>query len=174
MIMYLDAQKPSENWKQFLTSTNEIKWDLISLAGHSQGSGHTFYISKQVNLLRAGLFSGPNGFSLANGSYPSWVSAAGATPNSKIYGFTNKNDNLSQWTFVSNVWNAIGLTGTQINVDSQTDFGNTHQLFTEVIPPPTTGSASPTHGSTSVDIVTPLNSNGRPKFENVWKYVCFP
>jgi hypothetical protein len=174
MILYLDAQNPNENWKQFLTSKNEINWELISLAGHSQGSGHTFYISKQVNLLRASLFSGPNGFSLANGSYPSWVSKAGATPNSKVYGFSNKNDNLSRWTFVSNVWDAIGLLGTQINVDIQTDFGGSHQLFTEVVPPMTQGSASPTHGSTSVDIVTPLNPNGRPKFENVWKYMCFP
>jgi hypothetical protein len=174
MILYLDAQKPNENWKQFLNANNEIKWELISLAGHSQGSGHTFYISKQVNLLRASLFSGPNGFTLANGSYPSWVSNTGATPNSKVYGFSNKNDNLSQWMFVSNVWNEIGLSGTIINVDTQTDFGASHQLFTEVVPPPTQGSASPTHGSTTVDIVTPLNANGRPKFENVWKYMCFP
>jgi hypothetical protein len=174
MILYLDAQKPNENWKQFLSGGNGVKWELISLAGHSQGSGHTFYISKQVNLLRASLFSGPNGFTLANGSYPSWVSNTGATPNSKVFGFSNKNDNLSQWNFVSNVWNTIGLAGKQINVDTQTDFGGSHQLFTEVVPPPTQGSASPTHGSTAVDIVTPLNPNGRPKFENVWKYMCFP
>jgi hypothetical protein len=174
MILYFDAQKPNENWKQFLNSNNEIRWELISLAGHSQGSGHTFYISKQVNLLRASLFSGPNGFTLANGSYPSWVSNAGATANSKVFGFSNKNDNLSQWIFVSNVWNTIGLAGAQINVDTQTNFGGSHQLFTEIVPPPTQGSASPTHGSTTVDIVTPLNTNGRPKFENVWKYMCFP
>jgi hypothetical protein len=174
MLLHLDNQKPNENWKQFLSSSNEIRWELVSLAGHSQGSGHTFYISKQVNLLRASLFSGPNGFTLANGTYPSWVSTTGATPNNKVYGFSNKMDNLSQWTFVSKVWNTIGLTGTQINVDTQTDFGGSHQLFTEVVPPSTPGSASPTHGSTSVDIVTPVNQNGRPKFENVWKYMCFP
>ncbi|GAB4397594.1 MAG: hypothetical protein OHK0053_14400 [Microscillaceae bacterium] len=174
MLLYLDAQNPGENWQQFLDANQQIRWNLVSLAGHSQGSGHTLFISKKVRLLRAGLFSGPNGFLLSNGQYPSWVIDAGATPEAQVYGFSNQEDDLSQWVFVSNVWQQIGLEGPEVNVDISTDFGNSHQLTTEVIPPPTPGSASPTHGSTTVDIVIPLAANGRPRFEPVWRYMCFP
>jgi hypothetical protein len=174
MIQYLQNQNPDENWGQFLTSNGQIRWEMISLAGHSQGSGHAFYISTRVNLLRASFFSGPNGFILANGQYPTWIKSNNGTPLDKMYAFTNTNDNLSKYNLIANTWQNIGLQGTEINVDKSSDFNNSHRLITEIIPDQVTGSASPTHGSTTVDVVTPLDVNNKPVFGKVWKYMCFP
>jgi hypothetical protein len=174
MILFLDSQNPTQNWKQFLTTNNEIKWEMISLAGHSQGSGHTLYISKRENLFRASFFSGPNGFKLSTGIVPTWVTAQGATPVSKLFAFTNVNDDLATYNLVRETWQTLGLTNPITNIDNETNYSNKHLFTTAVIPPPTAGSASPTHGSTTVDIVTPLNTNGRPKFENIWRYMAFP
>lgn len=174
MIQYLDAQNSDQNWGQFLDSTNGINWNMISVAGHSQGSGHTLFISKQVELFRAGLFSGPNGLELDNGALPDWVSTPGETLNINIYGFSNTNDGLAPFNSVSNTWQQIGLSGTAINVDQTSDFNNSNRLITSVEPDPILGSASPTHGSTAVDLATPLDAEGRPVFENVWRYMCFP
>lgn len=47
MILYLDSLTPSENWHRFLTSDNKIIWRKLSVAGQSQGSDHTMYMSKK-------------------------------------------------------------------------------------------------------------------------------
>lgn len=173
MILYLDSQNPSENWSQFLTNNNQINWSLISLAGHSMGSRHAFFISKQVSLYKVGLFSGPNGFVLANGNFPSWISTDGETAISDITGFSNVNDNVAEWNYVQNIWEISGIQGTALNIDNNNAI-NSHQLFTEFIATNNGGSIIPAHNSTCVDIDTPIDTNGRPKFESVWKYMCFP
>jgi hypothetical protein len=173
MLNYLNSKYPSDNWKQFLSGTNDLNWSMVSVAGHSQGSAHTLYISKQKNILRAGMFSGPNATTLSNGTAANWFIAAGQTPTDKIYAFSNVNDNLAVYAALTFNWTTLGLLGTPTSVDNATTF-TSHQLTTAVIPPPTSGSASPTHGSTTVDIVTPLDANGNPVFEKVWIYMCLP
>ncbi|WP_206285925.1 BPSS1187 family protein, partial [Yeosuana marina] len=157
MILYLNSQNPSEEWNQFLTSNNEINWNLISLAGHSMGSRHAFFISKQVSLYKVGLFSGPNGFVLDNGNFPSWISNVGATANSDITGFSNQNDNVAQWNYVQNIWQIAGIQGTPINIDNNNEI-NSHQLFTEYVSQNNSGSLIPAHNSTCADIDTPIES----------------
>lgn len=174
MIVYLDALNPSENWGQFLNADDAIKWELISLAGYSQGATHTLYISKRMPLLRASFLSGPNGFIFENGSFPGWISNEGATPNSALYGFSNSGDDLYTWELAKAVWEAIGIPGTEANVDGNSDFGGSHRLFTEVVPLDTQGWVSTTHSSTAVDIVNPVKEHGRPFFENIWRFTAFP
>jgi hypothetical protein len=173
-ILFLKNNNPNENWGQFLDSNNKIKWEMVSLAGHSQGSGHTTYISKVRNLFRASLFSGPNGFQLSNGRFPTWFTANGLTSNDKIFAFTNRFDGLAPYTSVSVAWNALGLLGNFTTVDNTTSYNNAHRLFTEVRIPPAAGSANPEHGSTVADAVTPLDNAGNPTFEPIWRYMCFP
>jgi hypothetical protein len=173
MLKYLDAKYPSDNWKQFIYGTSDLNWSMVSVAGHSQGSAHTLYISKQKNLLRTSMFSGPNATTLDNGTAANWFISTGQTAKDKIYAFTNINDNLAIYAAISANWATLGLLGTPTTVDNATTF-TSHQLTTAVIPPATQGSASPTHGSTTVDIVTPLDKDGNPVFEKVWIYMCFP
>ena len=175
MLSRLIAINPGGKWNQFLNSSSEILWNKISVAGHSQGSYHALFISKEVSLHRACLLSGPGSLRMPNLSFPSWVVAAGATASIKLYGFTNKNDGISSFSSINDGWDNIVVPGTEINIDTHSDYSSSNQFFTEIIPPDTAGSANPAHGSTAVDIVTPIDSqSGRPKFEKLWQYMCFP
>ena len=145
------------------------------MGGHSQGSYHALHIAKSQSVHSACLLSGPGGLRMQNLSYPSWVSASGLTSLTKIFAFSNKNDGLSSYTNVQNGWDEIGVTGAGMNVDPNTKFTGSNQFFTKIIPPDTAGSADPAHGSTAVDIVTPVDSGtNRPKFEKLWQHMCFP
>jgi hypothetical protein len=173
-ILFLKNNNPNENWGQFLDNNNKIKWEMVSLAGHSQGSGHTTYISKVRSLFRAGIFSGPNGFQLSNGRFPTWFISNGLTSNDKVFAFTNRFDGLTPYTSVSAAWNGLNLIGSPLSIDGVSSFGNAHRLITDVRIQATAGSANPEHGSTVADAVTPVDNRGNPTFEVVWKYMCFP
>ncbi|HAA21127.1 MAG TPA: hypothetical protein DCP28_21075 [Cytophagales bacterium] len=111
---------------------------------------------------------------LADASYPNWVTEPGATPTDRVFGFTNLLDNLSEWADVEAVWEAAGFAGEAVNVDETSDYQNSRRLVTTVEPPSRLGSASETHGSPAVDLVTPLDEDGLPIFLPVWRYMLFP
>jgi hypothetical protein len=171
-ILYLKTTYPTESWERFLNADNSINWEKVSLAGHSQGSGHTLYISKVRRLARASFFSGPNGFKLANGQFPSWIAEPGQTVNARVFAFSNTLDAIANWTELQSVYTQIGLIGTIQSVDNVTDFKGSHKLYTELDLPPAL--INPEHGSTVANENTPIDGNGKAKFENVWRYVCFP
>jgi hypothetical protein len=171
-ILYLKNNYPDENWGRFLNTDHSIKWEKISLAGHSQGSGHVLYISKTRNLLRASLFSGPNGFKLANGQFPNWLSSNGLTTNAKVFCFSNSLDAIADWAEIQVIWNNIGISGSFQNVDNAGSFNGAQKLYTNIDLPPAI--INPEHGSTVANDNTPLDNNGRAVFERVWKYMCFP
>jgi hypothetical protein len=52
LLQYMQAQHPTENWQQFLAGS-DVNWSKVVIAGHSQGGGHAFYISKLVAVDRA-------------------------------------------------------------------------------------------------------------------------
>lgn len=171
-ILYLQNNYPDENWGRFLNADRSIKWEKISLAGHSQGSGHTLYISKVRNLARASLFSGPNGFKLANGQFPNWIAAVGLTTNDKVFAFSNTLDAIADWAELQTVFAEIKLIGAIQSVDNVTNFNNSHRLFTSIDLAPAL--INPEHGSTVANENTPIDSQGKAKFEAVWQYMCFP
>jgi hypothetical protein len=171
-ILYLKNNYPDENWGRFLNNDNSIKWEKVSLAGHSQGSGHTLYISKTRNLVRASLFSGPNGFKLSNGQFPNWLTVSGLTTNEKVYCFSNTLDAIAEWGELQIIWNNIGISGNFQNVDNTSSFNSAQKLYTNIDLP--SAIINPEHGSTVANDNTPLDNTGIPKFEKVWKYMCFP
>jgi hypothetical protein len=171
-IRYLNSNFPNENWGRFLNSDNTIKWEKVSLAGHSQGSGHALYISKTRKLLRASLFSGPNGFRLANGQFPNWLTSNGLTENGSVFAFTNTLDAIAEWNELQLVWNNLGMLGQFQTVDNVSNFNGAHKLFTSIDLPPAI--VNPEHGSTVANENTPLDNEGNAVFEIVWKYMCFP
>ncbi len=46
-------------------------------------------------------------------------------------------------------------------------------LTTEATPADNGPAASPYHGVTVMDNVTPLDANGQPVFDSIWGYLCF-
>ncbi len=171
MVRYMDSLYPSENWKQFVTADNLPKWNLISIAGHSQGADHVMYISKKRRLLRAGFFNGPYNFKLANGTYPSFMTSPGITPVRNIYGFTHDGDPIRVWSDVQLNWSVLNMIGDPGYVDGITYYtGNAHKLLTNE----DQRAFTTWHGATVADNSTPYDSARVPVFKKVWIYMCFP
>ncbi|RYZ93707.1 MAG: hypothetical protein EOP47_29220 [Sphingobacteriaceae bacterium] len=167
MILYLDAQYPAENWKRFLTVTNEIEWEKLIVAGHSQGSDHAILMAKKRKLFRVGLIGGPGSFRLANGKYP--VRAAkSATPASSIYGFNHTADAVRRWADVKRAWAAMSIPGIPNSVDNFRVSDNSHQLTTSY-----TEFADP-HNGIVKDAGAPKAKSGKPLYRPVWEYMLFP
>jgi hypothetical protein len=178
MLTYMAATFPNEGWGQFVTN-GQPNWSLITVAGHSQGSGHAAYLAKLYTLNRTVMFSGPSDVGIVGGSGPVWPNLPNQTPASSQYGFTHVNDTLVPRNLVERNWGLIGLGafGEPISVDaSAPPFANSRQLTTSALPNPNPPSPvpDPEHSATVVDAVTPLSPTGVPLFAPVWTYVAFP
>lgn len=170
MILYLKNEYPSEGWDQYLTEDGDIEWTKISLAGHSQGSTHTLYISRKRSLYRATFYGGPNGFS--SGGFPDWITNEGATSNNKLFAFNHIADRAMEWSDVVKTLNAAGIDENTVNVDVTSNLDNVQRYYTSTskLLNPIGGA----HGSTCADKDTPTNSDGLPRFDKVWVKASFP
>lgn len=166
MILFMDASYPTENWKRFLTVNNEIIWEKLSVAGHSQGSDHAMYMSQKRNLWRAGLFAGPGSFKLNNGNFPSFMQENGVTLRANVFGFNHTKDLIRPWNGVKEAWATLQLPGLPDSIDDGTVNG-ANQLTTTI-------ATNDGHGCVVSDGSTPNDAGGKPLFANVWTYMCFP
>ncbi len=176
LLTYLAATFPNEGWGQYLVG-GQPNWSVITVAGHSQGSGHAAFLAKLQNLDRTVMFSGPSDVGIAPGSSAPWLSLPNVTPVSRQYGFTHTGDTLAAFAMVTRNWGLIGLAafGAPVSVDSiAAPFADSRQLMTNAAPNPSGQTPFPTHGAPVVDAVTPLTPTGTPLFAPVWIYLAFP
>lgn len=178
LLVYLDANYPSEGWGQYLNA-GQVDWSLVTIAGHSQGGGHAGYMAKLRDLNRVVMFSSPADPGPSPGAPAQWLSLPDITPVARQFGFTHVGDTLAAFAIVTASWRTIGLDmfGPVTSVDgAPAPYANSHQLSTNAPPNPnpTGPTASPTHGAPVVDAVTPRDANGLPVFEPVWTYLAFP
>jgi hypothetical protein len=171
MIKYLNTVDSSGEWSRFGRCS---PWGSVSIAGHNQGAEFALYFSKVNRVDRVTLFGGPSFLNAPLGISPSWMYNLGSTSYHNIYGFTNRNDYATPWNRITNFWWHLGVDGYPVNVDKATNFDGSQQLYTDYLPPQTNGPFSPTNGSTVLDVFTPIDSVGRPKYEAAWRYMCFP
>ncbi len=179
LLAYLDRTYPAEGWGQFLTA-GAVDWSRVTVAGHSQGSGHAAYMAKLYSLDRAVMFSGPGDVPTVGLANAKWFSLPNVTPVSRQYGFTHSDDELVPFALVRSNWSAIGLDapgGTPFLVDgAATIYGNSHQLHTKA-DPSALGIAvnpAPRHSAPVADGITPSNAQGTPLYAPVWIYLAFP
>jgi hypothetical protein len=178
-LAYLHAQSPAQGWDRFLVA-GEPDWRQITVAGHSQGAGHSAYMAKLFALDRAVYFSGPSDWREAAGQTATWLTAlAPATPASRQYGFTHTDDTLVSVSVVTANWRALGLGafGEAVNVDAAAaPWNGGHSLLTSAPPNPNpTGiTLAPTHGAPVADAPTPRAADGTPLYSEVWSVLCFP
>jgi hypothetical protein len=178
LLTYLNTTYPNEGWGQYLVS-GQPNWAVITVAGHSQGSGHAAYLAKQQNLDRMVMFSGPSDTGITPGSPALWLSLPNVTPASRQYGFTHTGDTLVPLALVSRNWDAIGLSafGAAVSVDGDaSSFGNSHKLTTSLAPNPNPPGPvpDPEHSSPVLDAVTPITASGTPAYAPVWAHLAFP
>lgn len=173
-IAYLHQNHPDEGWDQFL-SGGLVDWSKIVVGGHSQGGGHAGVMSKLHAMAGACYFSSPADWSVIDQAPASWTARTNLTPTERQYGFGNVHDTLVKYDELIQIWAAIGLTafGAPVSVDSTDSFGGTHLLTTAVPGNGDSDLLSPEHGSTVLDLATPMTADGQPVFDPVWAYMCF-
>jgi hypothetical protein len=91
LVIYLAKTRPEEGWNNFLDD-EQITWERVTLAGHSQGAGHVSYIGHAFKVHKVIMLSGPQDF-LANFDMPApWLSAPSKTPYSSYYALLHDDD----------------------------------------------------------------------------------
>lgn len=177
LLAYLHASYPTEGWGGFLIA-GKADWSKLVVAGHSQGGGHAGVLAKLHPLLRAVCFSSPADWRSPVNQPASWYAQAGATPASRIYGFSHLQDELVPWSELNLNWSALGLAafGPAVSVDTTAaPYGSSHQLSSNA----DHGTVSPLypapfHSATVVDAATPVLGDGSPRYRPVWIQLCFP
>jgi hypothetical protein len=161
LLQYLDQQYPSEGWGAFLDGET-IRWELMALAGHSQGGGHAAMIGKIHNVYRLGMFSSTEP--------AAWTLEPLATPTNRFFGFAHTLED--SFTGITRSWKNLGVPGTLTSVDAvPPPCGGSHQLQTAATP----RDGANYHGCGVVDIYTPLQADGAtPLFRDVWIYMIGP
>jgi len=94
LLPYLDATYPTQNWAQYLSSTNSMDWSKIAVGGHSQGYGHAAFFARKENVDRVLMFSGPNDYSDTLKAPAPWLSASSATPIPAYFSYLHLYDNV--------------------------------------------------------------------------------
>lgn len=166
LLLYLEANFPSENWGSFLLPNNEINWSKIVVSGHSQGGGHAAYIAKKHLVSGVLMFASPNDYSTTFSRPASWISNGSLTPDSSYVAFGNLYDDVNAFSNQYAVWDEMRLLNSSdsINVDETLcDYSNSKVLYTK-------DTFSNPHSNMIIDSKTQM-VNEKPIFEPVWRYM---
>jgi S-formylglutathione hydrolase FrmB len=170
LLIYLNAQYPSQNWAQFFNGSTDVNWSKVVIAGHSQGGGHAFYIAKKVAVDRTIAFASIDWNNSLNQN-ASWVTQPGATDISKYYSFNHTGDEVFGYANVQTQLAAMGVTGPAVNTETATSpYSNSHTLTTTATP------AIATFGNHSVIcldqyITKDAGGNVKPTIIKAWEYL---
>jgi hypothetical protein len=161
-IHHLARSDPSGGWSRFVTS-HGINWRDIVLAGHSQGGGESAYIAHIHRVRGVLMFSSP--VESDDGVYASWMSTAGQTPASRLYGFDDTGDVFASRIRAS--WDAIGMGA--FGAPALVDVGVTTTSH-ELISDRPLGTPIESHSRDITD-ETPRSADGSSVFLPVWKWM---
>lgn len=109
LLLYLRNAYPSQDWGQYLTSSNTLQWSSIILSGHSQGSGHACYLGKKKSVDRVVMFSGPNDYSIYYSTPANWLSQPGLTPLTSYFSLLHTQDEIVAFNYQVANLKALGL-----------------------------------------------------------------
>lgn len=169
LLDYLAATNPEGGWTRFLAASGP-KWDHIAVGGHSQGAGYAAMLAKLHRLDRAVMLSGVT--DAVAGISAEWV-VPGATPAGRLYGLVHQQDNQFKAGVLAN-WASMGMDGYGAPVVpelSAPPYGGVRMFVTNITPANGSFAAPAPHGSTGVDLFTPLLPGGVPVLRPVWQYM---
>jgi hypothetical protein len=170
LLKWMHSNNPNDGWLQYLDANDNIRWDKLVVAGHSQGGGHAGILGKKHKVSRVIMFAAAD-FNLNAFAPANWISVSGQTPNADFYGFTHQRDQLINYNIIATrIWTGYGMTnfGVPINVDNIVPpFNNSHSLNSDWTTLPV---GSDYHSATVVDTRFPT-SGGEPIYRLVWEYL---
>ncbi|MBC8044774.1 MAG: hypothetical protein IAF08_15155 [Rhizobacter sp.] len=170
LLMYLAAAYPAANWGQYLDATGNPVWTKIIMGGHSQGAGHSVFISKVYPVARVVMLANKDWNTITNQPAP-WYALPNASASNNVYGFTHSQDEFADQQVV---WTALQLGGFGgiVNVDTAVpSYANTRTLTSDAVPAFGGANTASYHSSVAVDKFTPKNADGTPAFKPVWQYM---
>lgn len=176
LLLYLKANRPTEEWGQFLSSakekSDELLWEKMALAGQSQGGGHAALIATRHNVARVLLSSSPKDWSRRYDKPASWYKPS-VTPASRYFAFLHEQDKQGcSYPQQLEILKAMGMTalGNPVSVDKEKPpFANSRVLTTNYPGTPVTSTVA--HTSEVSDGGTPKSTSDKPLFRPVWLYM---
>lgn len=170
LLNYLNASFPDEGWGQYLEGGQDIRWSVVTLAGHSQGAGNATFGSKVFAVDRVIMISWVDW--MQPGMNPLWITTPGLTAETAYLGFIHTSD-ASIYNGIPTTWTNLGMDpyGPITSVDdSAPPYGNTHSLISSapIDLPPTQVNY---HNATCVDGFTTLTPEGDLLYKPVWQYL---
>lgn len=171
LLQHLKTAYPNEGWGAFLQQ-GQVNWDLISLAGHSQGAGHVALMAKRHRFARVAIISGVADVT-ATGQPAAWLYRPNATPLDRIWGFTHVADYVVPLVLADASWKAIGIDrfGPAQSTDGQQPpYLGSHLLTTALLP----ASGVNPHLAMIDDDKLPRDPDGTPAYAPVWGFMLFP
>jgi hypothetical protein len=152
-LRWLAVNDPQGGWDRFLKN-GRPRWNLIVVAGHSQGAGHAAYLGKAFSLAGVIMLSGPQDYLKAFERPAGWQGLQGKTPASRQYAFLNLQDPFNYNFQVADVAMVTGysMTDTTFVRPGEAVGGGRHIFVNDL-------ETKDHHGSTM-----------NPVFVPVWKY----
>lgn len=176
LIETFAALDPGGGWAGFLDGLAP-RWDRISVAGHSQGGGHSLFIARENPVFRATAYSSGGDLEPLTGTPAAWLDGSWTTPADRIGGFSAENDEVVPYAGTISAWTLVGLDafGPPTSVDLEAPpWGGARMLTTRAAPRNAGAVFTPHHSVTVVDGITPLDTDGEPVFAPVWRTLSFP
>ncbi|WIB58743.1 hypothetical protein DEJ13_09670 [Curtobacterium sp. MCLR17_007] len=171
-IAHLDDVDPKGGWGRFVAPDEDIAWQDIVVAGHSQGGGEAAYIAHVRPVLGALMFSSP--VESLGPVHAAWMDHPGATPVSRMYAIDDVRDVFGPR--IRGSWEVLGLDG------PATAGGRDGPWRTDTAAPPTgwdphailtdirVGTPDESHSRTIKD-TTPLDADGQPRMLGLWQWL---
>ncbi|MEL7472324.1 MAG: GC-type dockerin domain-anchored protein [Planctomycetota bacterium] len=163
IIQHQSTNHPAEPWSRYLTPSGEVNWRRVVVGGHSQGAGHTAYLTKAFELDGALLIAGPGDFVQGLGTAP-WVFEPSLTPADRCFAFTHVDDPTAPGFFGNQRILGLDAFGPIESVDGKAAFQIDSHMLASVLPVPP-GDA---HSAVAVDALLPLDANGVPVYRPAW------
>ncbi len=171
VLEWAEARPGDDGWGGYLTSTGEVDWSRVNLAGHSNGAGHVSIMSTLYpSVARVALFAAPNdgdGGTTEDAWTPAdYIHRVEGITDTRYYGLIhelnhadNHPDEPPPVYQVTKAWHTFGMEELphpprkEFDPDpanTTMDFGGSHMLIsTDPLPDPTTD--PPTPGTTPVE-----------------------
>lgn len=177
LLQYLSTTAPNAGWEQYLDG-DQPRWDMIVVAGHSQGAGMAAYVAHTHAVARAILFAWVD---IQRGQPAPWLYDPTATAPENYYFFEHVDDRArgeAAKEEMFSLWGAAPFG--EVNVDGRTaPYDNAHILLTAEAPAANEETpiiiqdrpSAAAHNMPIVDSFTPLNADGSPILEPVWRYL---
>lgn len=159
LLQYLDTNRPSENWGQYLSGPDSMNWSNVIVGGHSQGSGHAPYLAKAFPVDRCLMFSGPNDYSTVYNIGAPWFAWQGETGPNAHFAYLHLQDDVVDFSNQYADLGRLGLSDSTLVDPLSPPYNNAHLLYTNQ-------PAQPFIGTHSMPVLPPTAIN-----EPVWEYM---